>query len=224
MTEAALGKLPNWDLTDLYAAVDSPALAGDLDRAAADAEAFQAAHAGKIAELDGAALGQAIADYEGLQERLGRVMSYAYLVYAGDMADPEVGKFFQSVQERVNAITSHLLFLSLELNRIDDDELAAKLAAPELARYAPWVRDIRVFRPYQLADDLERLLHEKAISGKNAWIRLFDETMAGLRYEIDGKRMSGEEALHLLSNRDRETRIGQVSRGSRLQELSLVCP
>ena len=202
----ALGNLPEWDLSDLYPGTESAELAGDLDRAEADSKAFHTAYAGKIGGLDGAALGAAIAEYERIQEKLGRVMSYAYLVYAGNMTDPAVAKFFQTMQERVNGITSHLLFLTLELNRIDDDALAEKLTEPALAHYEPWIRDTRVFRPYQLSDELEKLLHEKAISGRNAWNRLFDETMASLRFSVDGKDLTSEEALHLLSDGDGEVR------------------
>ena len=198
----ALGDLPEWDLSDLYLGTESAELAGDLDRAEADSKAFHTTYAGKIGGLDSAALGAAIVDYERIQETLGRVMSYAYLVYAGNMTDPTVAKFFQTMQERVNGITSHLLFLTLELNRIDDDALAEKLKEPALAHYEPWIRDTRVFRPYQLSDELEKLLHEKAISGRNAWNRLFDETMASLRFSVDGKDLTSEEALHLLSDSD----------------------
>jgi len=130
-------------------------------------------------------------------------MSYAYLVYAGDMGDAEIGRFFQTMQERVNAITSTILFFTLEVNRIDDPTLDAKLKDPALAHYAPWLRDTRAFRPYQLADEIEKLLHEKSIAGRSAWVRLFDETMAGLRFPWDGgKSLTSAEVLHLLSDHD----------------------
>jgi oligoendopeptidase F len=118
------------------------------------------------------------------------------------MNDPLVGKFFQGIQERVNGISTHLLFFTLELNRIEDDALAAKLKTPELARYAPWLRDIRVFRPHQLSDELERLLHEKYVVGRAAWNRLFDETIAGLRFTLGGREVTCTEALNRLSDRD----------------------
>jgi oligoendopeptidase F len=197
-----LGKLPEWDLSDLYPGRDSAALAEDLSRAESDARAFQERYEGKLAGLSGAALGNAVAEYERLQETLGRVMSYAYLVYACDMNDPEIGRFFQTMQERTNAISTTVLFFTLELNKIDDAALASKLEAPELARYAPWLRDVRAFRPHQLSDELERLLHEKYVSGRAAWVRLFDETLASLRFPVRGKELTSAEALHLLSDRD----------------------
>lgn len=197
-----LGKLPEWDLSDLYPGRDSAALKEDLSRAESDARAFQERYEGKLAGLSGAALGNAVAEYERLQETLGRVMSYAYLVYACDMNDPEIGRFFQTMQERTNAISTTVLFFTLELNKIDDAALATKLEAPELKRYAPWLRDVRAFRPHQLGDDLERLLHEKYVAGRAAWVRLFDETLASLRFPFRGKELTSAEALHLLSDRD----------------------
>ncbi len=205
MTEAAnagLGTLPAWDLSDLYPGRGSAALTRDLEQAAADAATFRDAYEGKLAGLSGTAFGQAIAGYERLQETLGRIMSYAYLVYATDMEDPEIGQFFQNMQERVSDISTAVLFFTLELNRIDDTTLAGKLQSPEAAHYAPWLRDTRAFRPHQLGDDIEKLLHEKYVAGRAAWTRLFDETVAGLRFTIGGKEMSSAEALHLMSDAD----------------------
>jgi oligoendopeptidase F len=204
--EAALGPLPEWDLGDLYPGRDSAELKRDLARTEADAGAFRERYEGKLQSLPGAALGAAIATYERLQETLGRIMSYAYLVYAGNMEDAEIGRFFQNMQEKVNAISTVLLFFTLELNRIEDRELEQKLGAAELAHYAPWLRDTRAFRPHQLSDELEKMLHEKYVAGRAAWTRLFDETMAALRFSIDGKELTSAEALHLLSEPDPEKR------------------
>jgi oligoendopeptidase F len=202
-TAGKLGPLPEWDLADLYPGRDSAELARDLAASESEAAALRARHEGKLATLSGAALGAAVASYERLQETLGRIMSYAYLVYAGDMGDAEIGRFFQTMQERVNAITSTILFFTLELNRIDEAALTEKLKDPSLAHYAPWLRDTRAFRPFQLADDIETLLHEKSIAGRSAWVRLFDETMAGLRFPWnDGKVLTSAEILHLLSDHD----------------------
>ncbi len=201
-TAADLGPLPSWDLADLYPGADSPELTRDLERCEADAKAFRDRYAGKVADLSGSELGRAIAAYEAMDEILGRVMSFAHLMYAGDMSDPNVGKFYQSMQERVNGISTELLFFTLEINRIDDADLEAKLAAPELAHFRPWLRDTRAFRDHQLSDDLEKLLHEKYVAGRAAWTRLFDETMARLRFPMDGKELTTAEVLDRLSNRD----------------------
>ena len=92
-----------------------------------------------------------MATYERLQEEAGRIISYASLVHAGNLADPEIGRFFQTMQEKINAVSTTLLFFTLELNRLDDTDLAAKEADPALARYRPWLRDTRAFRPHQLS-------------------------------------------------------------------------
>lgn len=201
-----LGELPTWDLGDLYPGQDSDALKADLDRMEKASKNFYRSYNGKLADLGGDQLGSAVAQYEEIDETLSRIMSYAHLVYAGDMNDPNVGKFFQGIQERVNGISTHLLFFTLELNRLDDSALAAKRKSPELAKYAPWLRDIRVFRPHQLSDELERLLHEKYVVGRAAWNRLFDETIAGLRFTIDGREMTCTEALNRLTDRSAERR------------------
>jgi oligoendopeptidase F len=203
---ADLGPLPQWDLSDLYPGRDSAELARDIATAAAAAKEFRARHEGKLAGLSGAELGGAVAAFERLQETLGRVMSYAELVHAGNMSDPEIGRFYQTLHERVNDISTDLLFFTLELNRIEDGTLEAKLAAPELAHYAPWLGNIRVFRPYQLSDEIERLLHEKSVAGRSAWSRLFDQTEAALRFRVRGKELTSAEALDRLSDRSPDTR------------------
>ena len=199
---ADLGVLPEWRLEDLYASPEAPELATDMATAEADAAAFNARYEGKIASLDGAALGEAVAAYEAIEDRLGRLTSYGYLLYCRRMEDPETGRFFQMIQEKATDIGTLLLCLSLEINRIEDDVLAEKMAAPGLTRYAPWIRNLRAFRPHQLSDELEKLLHEKQVAGRTAWMRLFDETVAAQRFEIGGRHLSSAEALHLLSEKD----------------------
>ena len=198
--------LPAWDLSDLYPSLDSPALTRDLEQAEAEARAFAAAHAGRLARLSPRELGAAITEYERIEERLGRLASYAQLLFAGDSTDAAIGQFYQTITERVTAISSHLIFFTLELNRLDDTALEAKLSDPAAARFAPWLRDLRVFRPHQLADELERLLHEKEVTGRTAWSRLFDETVAGMRVAVRGEELTVNAALNLLSDKDRATR------------------
>jgi oligoendopeptidase F len=201
-TPPVLGDLPEWDLGDLYPSPDAPELTADLDRAAAEAKALRDRCHGRVAALDGAALAAAIRDYETLQETLGRVMSYAQLVHSGDMSDPEVGRFYQSMQERTTEISTETLFFTLEINRLEEADLEAKLGDRELARYRPWLRDVRAFRDHQLSDDLESLLHEKHVAGRAAWVRLFDETMAALRFPLDGQELTSTEVLHKMTEPD----------------------
>lgn len=203
---AEFGSVPEWDLRDLYPGRDSPELARDLERAARDADAFAAAYRGKLPGLTGAELGAAVAAYERLQETLERIMSYASLVYSGNVSDPEIGRFYQLMQEKTNDVSSTLLFFTLEINKLEDADLAEKLKAPALAHYRSWLRDVRVFRPHQLGDEVEKLLHEKYVAGRAAWVRLFEETMADLRFPIGGRDLTSAEAFHLLSEPDARLR------------------
>ena len=211
MTRAAVARaenevLPGWNLSDLYPGPHSDEVRRDLAQAADAAEALHEAFEGQVADLSGEALGGLIARYEAIKETLERLTSYAYLVYCTAMDNAETAQFFQSVREETTTIESRLLFLTLELNRIDDDALADMLKAPALARYAPWVRDVRAFRPFQLSDEVERLLHEKQVAGRAAWMRLFDETMAALRFSVAGESLTSADALNLLSDKNREVR------------------
>ncbi len=202
----AAEKLPEWDLSHLYAGPEDKALAAGLDEAAKRAEDFARRYRGKLTKLDGAGLGAAIAEYEALSELLGKATSYAQLLFAADAADPGSGRFMQGIRERATDISTHTLFFTLELNRLDDSVLEAQLAAPEAGRYRPWVRDVRVFREHQLSDDLEKLLHEKSPSGRTAWGRLFEETFAHMRFSVDGEERTISDTLNLLSDEDGELR------------------
>ena len=204
--DASLGDLPEWDLADLYPATDSAELETDLNRAATESRAFSDRYKGRLSGLAGDALGAAIAEYEAIDEIMGRVMSYAQLVYAGNVSDPEIGRFYQSMQERVNDISADVLFFSLELNEIDDKTVAKQLKSPEAARYRPWLDDVRSFRPHQLSEEMERLLHDKRVAGRAAWNRLFDETMADMRFDHDGRKLTSEEVMNMLSNPDAAVR------------------
>ncbi len=148
-TEAqALGPVPRWNLADLYAGMDAPAFAADLDRAGQEAERFAADYRSRLAGLAGgpdgsARLAEAVERYEALDEALGRAASYAQLLYTEDTSDPARAKFMADAQDRVTTVSSNLLFFTLELNALPDetlDRLAAAAAAgalPALARRHP---------------------------------------------------------------------------------------
>ena len=208
MADAALAEpAPRWDLSDLYTAPDDPTLARDLETAEAEAKAIEAEFRGKLAELDGDGLAAMIRRYEAVSETIGKVYSFASLRFAAQRDDVEIGRFFQAMQERINALTTPLLFVTLELNRLEEADLQAKIeASPGLAHYRPWLRDVRAFRPHQLADEIEKTLHEKAVAGRSAWIRLFDETVADLRFDFRGQRLTNAQVFDKLQDRDRTTR------------------
>jgi len=206
-----LGSLPEWNLADLYAGIDAPELGRDLKRAASEAVEFEKQWKGKLAAeaaRGGAGrLGLAIEAYEALEELMGRIMSYAGLVYAGDTSDPARAKLYGDIQEKMTDASAHLLFFTLELNQIDDEELARALDSDaRFGHYRPWVLDLRKDKPYQLEDRVEQLFHEKSVTGRGAWNRLFDETMTALRFTVDGEELSIEPTLNLLQSPDGEKR------------------
>ena len=209
-----IGQLPEWNLSDLYSSMEAPELSRDLEEGIAAAKSFEADNKGHLAETlerAGNDLAAVIESYEGLEDRLGRIVSYAGLVYAGDSADPRKAKFYGDVQEAMTRAGRHLLFFPLEMNRLERESLEAGYAASErLARYKPWIDDLRLDKPYQLSDDLERLFMEKASTGRAAFNRLFDETMSSLRFDVDGvegaQDLPIEPTLNLLQDPDRSVR------------------
>jgi oligoendopeptidase F len=201
-----LGPMPVWNLADLYPGPQSNEVEDDLKTAAADAKRFKETYEGKLAAMarEGAPFGEAIAAYERLSETMGKLGSYAGLLYAADRANPEHARFYGNIQERLTAISTEVLFFELEINRLDDAELAEALKAPSVARYKPWLEDLRKEKPYQLDERLERLFHESALTSRSAWNRLFDETQAALRYDVKGEPapLPIEPTLNLLMHPD----------------------
>jgi oligoendopeptidase F len=211
MKTAKLGALPEWNLSDLYPGLDSPKIKRDLEQADSDCVAFEQEFKGRLAALAtgegaGGALAAAVKRYESIDDRLGRLISYASLVYAGNTTDPVSAKFYGDIQERITAASLHLLFFTLELNRIDDGQLDAAMRDPALGHYRPWIEDVRKEKPYQLEDRVEEVFHEKSITGYSAWNRLFDETIAGLRFKIAGKSLAIEPTLNLMQDSDGKKR------------------
>lgn len=209
--EAELGALPEWDLTHLYPALDAPEVVRDLDLAEAQARAFAERYEGRVGELAGAAdagdrLLEAVRAYEAMDDLMGRLGSYAGLAYATDTTNPRHAKFYGDVQDRLTTASAHVLFFTLELNRVDDALLDAALAHPGLARYRPWFEDVRKERPYQLEDRVEKLFHEKSVTGRSAWNRLFDETIASLRFDVDGEHLAIEPTLNFMLDPREEKR------------------
>ncbi|WP_290689749.1 MULTISPECIES: M3 family oligoendopeptidase [unclassified Haematobacter] len=204
---AAFGDLPEWDLTDLYAAPDAPKLREDMDWLEAECADFAASYQGRLADLDAAGLLEVVRRYERIDTVAGRVMSYAGLRYYQNTMDSARAKFLSDCQDRITTFTTPLVFFSLELNRIDDAALEARFAeSADLARYKPIFERIRAMRPYQLSDELETFLHDQSAVGAAAWNRLFDETTAGLEFTVKDETLNLEATLNLLTDTDRATR------------------
>src|ERR1700676_4053322 len=210
-TGSKAGKLPEWNLADLYSALNAPEVTRDLAKMDAECVAFETDHKGKLAEQTakqdgGKWLAEAVRRYEAIDDLAGRLASYAGLIHAGDSVDPAITKFYGDVSERLTNASVHLLFFALELNRVDDAAIERAMLTPELAHYRPWIEDLRKDRPYQLEDRVEQLFHEKSQSGYAAWNRLFDQTISGLRFKVGGKELAIEPTLSLLQDRTSEKR------------------
>ncbi|SMO47711.1 M3 family oligoendopeptidase [Ruegeria faecimaris] len=201
-----LGNLPEWDLTDLYASEGAAELARDLDWLETECAAFAADYEGNLADLDAQGLLTCVLRNEKINSIAGRIMSFAGLRYYQLTTDAERAKFLSDMQEKITVFTTPLVFFTLEINRLDDDALKAHFDAnTDLARYEPVFRRIRAMKPYQLSDELEKFLHDLGVVG-DAWERLFDETIAGLTFDVDGEELNIEGTLNLLTEQDRSKR------------------
>ncbi len=207
---AALGALPEWNLADLYPSPTAPEIARDLQKAAEEAKRLKDNYHGKLTAIaaDGAALARAIAEFEQFVELTGRLGSFAGLHYAGDRADPERAKFYGDIAEKLTAISTDIIFFELELNQIDDAVLEAAMKNEKLAHYKPWIENVRKEKPYQLEEKIERLFHDKGQTSSGAFNRLFNETIAALRFPVEGEPepLPLEMTLNLFSDPDEKKR------------------
>ncbi len=209
--DAALGALPVWNLTDLYTSLSDPQVKADLARVEKDAQAFERNYKGKLAELLEKADGhqellQAVEAYEAIDDLAGKLGSYAGLLYAGDTQDAKIAKFYGDLSDKLTTMSAHLLFFTLEINQLDDAKLDAALGKQGLSRYRPWFEEVRKEKPYQLDAQIEKLFLDKSVTGRGAWNRLFDETMSGLQFEVNGKTLGLEATLNLMQDPEEATR------------------
>ena len=205
----AFGELPDWDLRDLYAAPDAPGFASDLDRVQSKSADFASSYQGKLDSLDAAGLLACVLAYEEISRIAGRVMSYTGLRYSQNTMDPARAKQLADAEVRVTDATAPLVFFSLEFNRLDENHLQKLLNEnADLARYQPVFRRMRAMKRYQLSDEIERLLHDQSVVGASAWNKLFDETMAGMAFTVQGEEedLSLESTLTLMSHTSRPKR------------------
>ena len=207
----ALGILPEWQLDHLYPGMEGVEFKNDVEIMGRESHDFATRYKGKLTELaqgdHGAqALHEAVKTYEAIEDRMGRIISYAGLIYSTDTTNPVNGKFYGDTQEVVTAASSELLFFTLELNLIDDALISRLMNEAPLSHFKPWLEDLKRDKPFQLEDRIEQLFHEKSMTGRSAWNRLFDETMASLRFDVDGETLTLEPTLTQLQDADGEKR------------------
>ncbi|WP_298970094.1 M3 family oligoendopeptidase [uncultured Roseobacter sp.] len=201
-----LGDLPEWNLDDLYTGEDAPELKRDLDWLEQACASFAADYEGKLAELDAPGFLDCVLRNEKINQVAGRIMSFAGLRYYQLTTDADRAKFMSDLQEKITNFTTPLVFFTLEINRLADDHLDGLYAQnADLARYKPVFDKVRAMKPYQLSDELEKFLHDLGVVG-DAWERLFDETIAGLDFEVEGEALNIEGTLNLLTDPERPKR------------------
>ncbi len=201
-----------WDLQELYSAPDDPRIEADLTEARRQAEAFAQKYRGKIAsgELDGRALAQVLAEYEALAELEHRPSFYASLLFAGDTQNTKVQRLVQHTREVATDIANVLVFFSLELIGIDDQQAARLFAAPEMVRYHHYVEVVRRFKSHTLSEREEQLLNQKQLTSSSAFEQLYEELTGSLRYPVtvggETKELTDGETMALLRSPDRALR------------------
>lgn len=206
-----LGPLPSWNLDDLYKGNNTPEFQKDWAWIKSASKGFEKNWKGGLADATNSTekqgIGAAIQQYEEIEEVMGRIISYAGLLYFSNTLEPENAKFYGDTQSHITDASSHLIFFALELNRLDETQINHAIENDALtAHYKSWILDLRKDKPFQLDDNVEQLFHEKSITGQGAWNRLFDETMADLRFVIDGETLPLERTLNLLQEQNAELR------------------
>jgi oligoendopeptidase F len=215
---AAGGKsgLPVWDLGDLVPAPAARHIAAGLKKAEKVATAFKVQYENKVAKLPPAGFARAFELYEAICAELARLGGYVSLDRTTKLDDAGAAQLYQSVSEKISDISAQLIFFRLELNRASDSTVKKWMQDKNAARYQPVVTQIRSYRPHQLSDEVEKILHDRDVTGTAAWMRMFDETSARLRFSFRGKTVTETEIFHhLLSDdgavrRDAHAVIGKV--------------
>jgi len=220
MTKATKKKiqpeLPAWDLSHLYQSLKDPAITRDIAALEKKAGAFAKRYQSKLAKPG--MLAESMHDYEQLQEGIGKLGSYAQLIYAADMRDPAITQFYQNTSETLTRISSRIIFFTLELNKLSDAAIKGAMAKSKtLARYKPWIDTVRAYKDYQLSDELEHYIHETSVVD-GAWQRLFDESIARLHFTVDGKKMGSAEVFDQLSSKDGKKRKAAAKEIARVFE------
>ncbi|MBP5274866.1 MAG: M3 family oligoendopeptidase [Abditibacteriota bacterium] len=200
-----------WDLGDLYGGVNDPAADADLERAGRLAEDFARRYRGRIASAGGGLLSEALREYAEILALCYKPDLYAMLVFSADTSAPENGAFLQKVTEKVSAVNVTLMFFDLELMEMPEEGLSAAFAeCPELAEYAHHIKTVRAFNPFRLSEPEERILEEKANTGRRAFDRLFDQVLSSAVFKgcVKGeeKEMNEAQVLSLLRSPDRKIR------------------
>ena len=192
--------LPVWNLGDLYTSTGSQKIKKDLNFIEKKSLSFEKKYERKINRLTSSQLFIAIVELEKIDEIMDKILSYAHLRVAENIKDEKNKIFFQQMQEKINKFSFSLIFFTLELNEVSEKKINLFFKNKKLAKYKTWIKNRRSFKPYQLDKRLEKLLQDKSITSSSAWIRLFDETIASLRFSFKKQNLNSSEIFNLLSD------------------------
>ena len=199
--------LPEWNLDDLYSSENDKNLTIDLKWLDKECTKFENDFKNKLSKLSAQNFLKCILRYEKIQNVSGRIMSFAGLKYYQSTTDPKRAKFLADMQDKITVSSSKLVFFSLEINNIDNKKINSLLKENvKLNRFKPIFDSLRKMKNHQLSTELEAFLHDQSVVGTSAWNRLFDETIAGLKFTINNEELNIESTLNLLSDNDRKTR------------------
>ena len=196
-----LGKLPIWNLGDLYESPNSKKLRDDLSNLSIITKKFEKKYNNKVINSSSEKLLKAIIELEKIDIKMDKIMSYAHLLVAEDGNNEKNKIFYQKMQEKITSIASSLVFFSIQINQISDHNLNKLFSNRSLGVYKNWILNLRKFKPYQLDIKTEKLLQEKSITSRSAWVRLFDDTIASLKFPFKGKELSSAEIFNYLSDK-----------------------
>jgi oligoendopeptidase F len=210
MTIASISKnkndLPTWDLSEIYKGINDPKIKNDLNEIRKLSKAFKVKWKGKINNLNSNEFIECIGHYQNLNEHLYKIGTHSSLMFATNMEDPEISRYNSTISDEVTEIFSSLIFVTLELCKIDDDLINDWMSNANAKTWLPYINILRKRNPYLLDPLVEEMLIEKSATGRSAWVRLFDETSASLRFPFGKEMVSEAEILNYLSDSDSKKR------------------
>ena len=199
-------ELPLWDLSEIYKDIKDPMIKNDLKDIRSFSKEFLKKWKGKIKDLNSQEFVDCIDQYQNLNEKIYKIGTHSNLIFATNMEDPEISRYNSSISDEVTEIFSSLIFVTLELSKINDDIINEWVLNDEAKHWLPYLKILRKRNPYLLDPLVEEILIEKSATGRSAWVRLFDETSAALRFPFKTEMVSEAEILNYLSDIDPEKR------------------
>ena len=200
---------PSWDLSDLYNGIKDRELENDLQNLNKKIDAFTSKYSGKIKKLSGYELYKLLVEYEKISEKMGKIASFAYLKYAENLSVEENVAFFQKISEELTSLSSKMIFVNVEINELSDKDINKKLNDSSNLKnnYGTYIENLRVFKKHQLSNDLEKLMNDKSITSRDAWSRLFDETIDNMKFKFEGRELNEAQITEIINSKNSNKRV-----------------